>query len=121
MTKSISTTLLPWVNGYILCSLVYFWLGTSIYNPFAIALLIGFVLHVFKAKNEAKLVFPVLFICLNGFMFLALFSEFNEFPGLSKDAIILIGVGTLYLGLNILSGIVMIKSTITSTSIQAQT
>ena len=104
-----STTLLHFANAFIILSITYYWLETpGFLNPVAIGLALVFGLHLFVAKGMAKMIFPSIFIALNLFMFLALFSEFSEFTTINKDAIILLVVGGLYLGLNVLSGIIII-------------
>jgi hypothetical protein len=110
MMKNItSKTLLPIANAYIILYIAYYWLETpALLNPVAILLVIVFGLHFFVAKRIAKFIFPTIFIALNLFMYLALFSEFSEFINVNKDAMILLIVGGLYLGLNILSGVVII-------------
>lgn len=113
--------LLPVANGYIIISILYYWFETpSIINPVAIGLLGVFGLHLFLAKGSAKMIFPTVFITLNLFMFLALFSEFREFTEMNKDAILLIGIGTLYLGTNILSAIVIMNSVVNSNISEVQ-
>ncbi len=79
-----------------------------ILNPVALGFVVVFFLHLFVAKGNAKLIFPSIFFVINLYMFLALFSEFGEFSTLNSEAIILLGVGILYLGINVLCSIVMI-------------
>jgi hypothetical protein len=111
MKRINSKSLLFIANVYILLSIVFYWFETSSpTNPVAMAFLAIFGLHLFVAKGNARLIFPGIFIIINLFMFLALFSEFNEFPTLCKEAITLLIVGTLYLGANITSSIIMLRS-----------
>ena len=107
--KSRPKLLLLFANGFIVLSILYYWFSTQLLNPIAIGLALIFGLHLFGAKGDAKLIFPTLFILLNLYMFLALFSEFNEFPRISYDALQLLFVGGVYLTLNVLSGIIMIR------------
>ena len=110
INKITSQSLLPIANAYILLSIAYYWIETSAFlNPVAIGLVVVFGLHLFVAKRNTRLIFPSIFIALNLFMFLALFSELFEFNTFNREAMILLGVGSLYLGFNILSGIVIIK------------
>lgn len=74
----------------------------------AITLISVFVIQWLMAEGMAKLIFPSIFIAINLFMFLALFSEFSEFSQLNREAVVLLVVGTLYLGLNIVSSIYII-------------
>jgi len=98
-------------NMYILLSILYYWLETlSGFNPIAYSLFIVFGLHLFAAKGKLKFIFPSIFLLINLYMFLALFSEFREFKTLNKDAMLLLGVGILYLGLNVLSAVTILKN-----------
>lgn len=111
MNKLTSKKLLPFANAYIVLSLLYYWIETSsTINPVAIILIGAFALHFFVAKGAYKFIFPSIFIAINLFMFLALFSEFSEFETLSGAALSLITVGFLYLGLNIVSAIIIMMS-----------
>jgi len=110
--KISSKSLLYFANAYILLSICYYWLETSVlFNPVATVLFVIFGLHLFAAKGNAKLLFPIIFGVINLYMVFALFSEFSEFPSITKDAIIMMTVGILYLGLNLFSAIVMILNT----------
>lgn len=115
MIKSIKPV--HFANAFIVLSIAYYWLETTLFNPIAIGLAVVFGLHFFIARNTAKMIFPSIFICLNLFMFLALFSELSEFTEFNKDAAIMLIVGSLYLGLNILSGIVIIRDAIPKPSL----
>jgi len=111
MNNLTAKKLLPFANGFIVLSLMYYWLETSAFiNPVAIILIGIFALHFFVAKGGFKFIFPTLFILINLYMFLALFSEFSEFESLNKQSLTLLLVGGLYLGLNIVSAVIMILS-----------
>ena len=98
-------------NSYILLSILYYWLETiGGFNPIAYGLFIVFGLHLFGAKGRMKFIFPSIFLAINLYMFLALFSEFREFSSVTKDSMVLLGVGFLYLGLNVLSAIAIMKN-----------
>lgn len=107
-----SINLLHIANTFIIISIAYYWFETTLLNPVAIGLAIVFGLHLFVAKKETKIIFPTIFIALNLFMFLALFSELSEFSSFNRDASIMLIVGCLYLGMNVLSGIIIIRSSI---------
>ena len=83
-------------------------LKTTFLNPFATAFAIVFGLHLFVARGNTKLVFPIIFACINVYMFLALFSEFREFSSISEEAMIMMVVGVLYLGLNLAGAVILI-------------
>jgi len=117
MKRPFISRLQPFANAYLLLSIGYYWMETGVlFNPLAIALLVIIGLHLFVAKGLWKHLFPSLFILINLFMFLALFSEFSEFESLTSDALILLSVGTLYLGLNIVSAVVILVNYSTSKS-----
>ena len=115
MNKITSKRLLPIVNAYIIISVLYYWFETpTLLNPVAIGLILIFGLHLFVAKGATKLIFPTIFILLNLFMYLALFSEFSEFTTVNKEALTLLIVGGLYFGINIICGVVIILEVIRS-------
>jgi len=121
MKKWTSKRLLPFANAFIVMSLLYYWIETSAFiNPVAIILIGIFALHFFVARGFYKLIFPAIFILLNLYMFLALFSEFSEFSSLDKNAINLMIVGILYLGLNIISAAVIFHSNIRIESVSVK-
>ena len=105
--------LLPYAHGFILLSLFAYGFETSIFmNPVAIAFFVIFGLHLFVAKGGAKMIFPSIFILVNLFMFLALFSELREFETFNREALFMLLVGTLYFGLNIVTSFIMILANI---------
>ena len=89
---------------YLLLSILYYWFASSITNWIAIALLITFVLVWIKKVKPLAIGFSVLFIILNLFMVLALFSELSEFEVFNSEAKTLLLVGLTYLGFNLLAG-----------------
>jgi len=107
--------LLMLANLYIFLSIVYYWIETSsLLNPIAITLVLLFGVHIFIAKKQTKLILPIIFLVVNLYMVLALFSEFSEFSTLSNEALTLLFVGILYLGLNIASAIFILQYHISS-------
>ena len=120
--KWTSTRLLPFANAFIVLSLLYYWIETSAFiNPIAIILVGIFALHFFVARGFYKMIFPTIFIVLNLYMFLALFSEFSEFSTLDKNAMVLMTVGILYLGLNLVSAAIILHHNITSQIVTVKT
>lgn len=98
MNKITAKKLQPFANGFILLSIFLYGLETSlILNPVAIAFFVIFGLHLFVAKGAGKLIFPFLFILINMFMFLALFSELSEFSTFNQEALIMLSVGSFLL------------------------
>lgn len=121
MNKITAKKLQPFANGFILLSIFLYGLETSlILNPVAIAFFVIFGLHLFVAKGAGKLIFPFLFILINMFMFLALFSELREFSTFNQEALIMLSVGSFYFGLNIISAVIMILANTTISSVQVK-
>ncbi|MEM9545823.1 MAG: hypothetical protein AAGA77_07615 [Bacteroidota bacterium] len=120
--KWTSTRLLPFANAFIALSLLYYWIETSaVINPIAIILAGIFALHFFVARGFYRMIFPSIFIVLNLYMFLALFSEFSEFSTLDKNALTLLSVGIIYLGLNLISAAIILHHNITSQIVTVET
>jgi hypothetical protein len=93
---------------FILGSLFYYWIASSWLNPIALALiaLIGF--QIFKQRIISGLIIAIIFILLNMYMVLALVSELSEFKSITEGFKIMLLVGGLYLGLNIIIGFFML-------------
>jgi NO-binding membrane sensor protein with MHYT domain len=48
-------------------------------------------------------------LILSGYMILALLSELSEFPGFNRSAWLMLGMGSVWLGVNLLLGIIMLR------------
>lgn len=94
---------------YLLISIVYYWtLTATLWNPFAIGLLMLIVFQVLKQNKVTGILISSIFIFLNFFLILALISELSEFPEFNSDAKILAFLGFSYLILNIVMGALML-------------
>src|SRR3989337_3909756 len=87
---------------YLLASAVFYWISTTLLNPFAI-FLVAFLsaLFIWKKKTLGMMV-AFLFLILSLYMVLALISEVSEFPTFNNAAKARLGAGGSWLGLNII-------------------
>lgn len=92
---------------FILASIVYYWVASSLLNPIAIALVLIITFQIIKQNSTTGILMSLIFIILNVYMVLALISELSEFNSITKDFKIMLWVGGLYLGLNLSLGVVM--------------
>lgn len=94
---------------YLVASTLFYWVSTAhLLNPFAIFLLaILCSLFIWKSKILG-LVISFVMLTLSIFMVFALISELKEFRSFNGEAKIMLIVGTLWLGLNMVSGIFML-------------
>lgn len=84
-----------------LASVIFYWIAISfILNPVAIVLFVLALTMVFTDLKMLKVVVGVIYGLINGYMVLALISEFNEFPNLNIEAITLLLVGACFLAFN---------------------
>lgn len=96
---------------YLLLSVIYYWSLTAlIINPLAISLAIVLGFQIWSRNKALGIGISVVFLLLNFFLVLALLSELSEFTEFNKNAILLLTVGSLYLGLNIFfSGVLLYR------------
>lgn len=90
---------------------LYYWSLTALAaNWFAIALLGILVFLAIRQNGIVGIVFSLFLILVNLYLILALLSEFHEFPDVNSEAIKLLFVGSLFIGLNLLiSSIMLVK------------
>jgi hypothetical protein len=94
---------------YFILSAVYYWIMTSsLFNPFALILLVALAVLMFFKNKGLGVLLSILFILINLYMFLALLSEYRKFHEPSQAAHDLIVYGSIYLGLNLLMSMVML-------------
>lgn len=99
---------------FLIASVVYYWISTSLFNPIAIILLLALLAQIYFNNKPVGLILSSLFIMVTLYMFLALFSEFFDviqvdtfFP----DGFTLLFFGGLYLGITLfLSVLFFIKN-----------
>ena len=93
---------------YLLSSVLIYWASTTFLNPFAIGLFLIIASLIGFRNRVLGIAVGAVFLLLNCYMVLALLSEFYEFEKLNWQAMQLILVGGLYLGLNIFMGILLL-------------
>lgn len=95
---------------YLVVATVYYWILTSnLLNPVAIALLV-ILGYLFITKNQTLgLLISGVFIALNGFLILALLSEYSEFEATAHSGNELLIVGSLFIGLNLIVASLMFR------------
>lgn len=93
---------------YLMLLVIYYWIDTGLFNPFAITFFLALSLLLYFRSKVMGITISVFFILVNMYMFLALLSEFHEFPTFNDAAKTLLFVGTAYIGANLIMGIVML-------------
>ena len=93
---------------FILASIIYYWIASSLLNPFAIGLFLIMSYQIVKQKYTSGIIIGIIFIILNLYMVLALISELSEFENSSKGFYTVLVVGSLYLGFNLVMGCIML-------------
>ena len=96
---------------YLLLAVGYYWtLTPSLLNPVAIGLIALLLIQLLIKKHLTGIVLASVFICINLFLLLALYSEFSEFPAGDSEGMSLLTWGVAYLGLNlVMSGMMLVK------------
>lgn len=88
---------------YWFIAILYYWSLTALTtNWFAIALLIILGLLLISKNKTLGMIIGIFLILINLYLFLALASELSEFEVFNADARKLLGVGVLFIGLNLL-------------------
>ena len=93
---------------FILGSIIYYWIASSLLNPIALFLILIICFQILKQKSTLGTTISIIFIVLNLYMVLALISELSEFESISKNFITMVLAGGLYLGLNLCLGFIML-------------
>ena len=90
---------------YFLFAILYYWSLTAlVFNWFAIGLLITLGLLILTKMKRLGIILGIVIISINLYLCLALFSELMEFETFNGDALKLLALGSLFLGLNIVFG-----------------
>ena len=94
-------------------SVLFYWVSTSnLLNPVALVLMaLGLVMLTKRFKPLAVGV-GFLYMFINVYLILALISEFREFPAISTDALLMLGVGGLFIALNLFIGFRLILNNV---------
>jgi hypothetical protein len=93
---------------FILGSVIYYWMASSWLNPIALVLMLVIGFQIFKQKIVSGILIAIVFILLNLYMVLALISELLEFKSVTTNFKIMLLFGSLYLGLNLFLGFLML-------------
>ena len=93
---------------FILGSILYYWIASSWLNPLAISLLFIIGFQIIKQKIISGIILATIFILMNLYMVLALFSELSEFQSATDDFITMLLVGGIYISLNVFMGFIML-------------
>ena len=93
---------------YLLASAVFYWVSTTLLNPFAVCLVAVLLILFIKKTKTLGVIVSLLFLFLSLYMVLALLSEVNEFPSFNTRAKQLLGFGGAWLGLNVTLAFVML-------------
>lgn len=102
---------------YLIAAILYYWtLTANLFNPIAIGLLLVFGYQCIAQKALLGIILSSIFICLNLYLILALISELSEFPEADTAFYKMLGIGGLFIGLNILAGGFMMKKYIDKSS-----
>ena len=95
---------------YLIGATLYYWFLTSnILNPIAITLLAILTYQLIFKKITLGIIISSIFILLNLYMVLALISELSEFTTATNDYRKLLLFGSLFLGINLIMGFIMLK------------
>ncbi len=83
-------------------SVLFYWISTSYFlNPVAITLMILGVIVLLKRFKVLAVVVGVIYLIINAYMVLALMSEFRAFSEINSKAILMLGVGGVFIAINI--------------------
>lgn len=94
-------------------SVLFYWVSTSYFlNPVAIVLMILGLIMMLKKIKTLAVILGVLYLIINGYMVLALMSEFREFPDIDSQALLMLGVGSSFIAINIFIGLRLIINNI---------
>lgn len=91
---------------FLTASVLYYWFLTStLLNPFAIGLLAILIAQFYYNKRSVGITLGAVVSVLTLYMFLALFSEVSEFNPFYPEGLKLLTIGTLYLGATLFASI----------------
>ncbi len=94
---------------YVMISVIFYWIDINVLlNPIAIILFIALLFQLLIKHKATGIIISILFVMINLYLVFALLSEYHEFKTFDNAANNLLFFGTLYIGLNILMGIMML-------------
>ncbi len=95
---------------YLICSVIYYWIDTGLFNPVAIAFIFALILQLIVRNKITGMLISGFFVIINLYATLVLLSDllkvYKEI-GTLVEAKALLFFGSLYMGLNITMGIIM--------------
>ena len=95
---------------YLIGATLYYWsLTATVLNPVAITLLLILGFQRYTKKPITGVVIAGIFILANLFLVFALLSELSEFVVASRNYYVLLGVGSAFLGINLIVAFLMIS------------
>lgn len=95
--KQIKSFLVKYPESILICSVLFYWLSTTPFNPFAIGLLVALLLLLKLKSKKIGIAIGLLFLLASCYMTLALLSELSEFNTFTHDAWQLFIIGTFWL------------------------
>ncbi len=94
---------------YLIAATLFYYISAAvIVNWFAVVLILLLVTLLITKNKILGVSIASLWILVNLFMVLALISEVSEFPEFNSDALQLLGVGSLFLGLNLIFSVMLL-------------
>lgn len=100
---------------YLLISVLYYWsLTASLFNPYAIGLLVLVVFQILTYNKITGILISSIFIILSFYMILAIIDELLEFTEFNSDAKTMVVIGFSYLIINIVMGCWMLIKYLTN-------
>jgi len=93
---------------YLFVSVIYYWIMSTLLNPIPLFFICVLAILVLFKNRALGIIISTIFLLLNLYMVLALASELGEFPTFNKNALTMLLVGGVYLGLNIFFSIRML-------------
>ena len=106
---------------YLILAVLYYWTLTAMHvNWIAISLLLVLLILLLTKSQPLGLLIGSILIVINLFLVLAMFSELSEFEVFNKQAWQLLGVGTLFLGVNIFVSVLLLLKYSKSKNKQSQ-
>lgn len=93
---------------YLFVSVIYYWIMSSLLNPIPLFFICVLTILILLKNRALGIIISTIFLLFNLYMVLALASELGEVSTFNKNALILLLVGGVYLGLNIFFSIRML-------------
>lgn len=92
---------------YLVISALFYWFSTTFYNPIAFVIISIFLFQLLSKNKITGLIIAFIFVSINLYLTFALFSELSEFKTHNDEWLTMLLVGSTYISLNIILGIIM--------------